>query len=244
MSGHRLVLVHGLVAGRRGGPGRDPQDARARRAAAVVAHGDALGVRAHAWHDGRRRVAANLVTRTARGTAQAPDAVEVTEFDEATVRAALADPSGRARLGEMAGCENGGFDPARSFVLAGAPRRLVDGPDRGQRVLWFGTGSAHVGRAEFIEHYTHHHGPLVARHAHLLGLRRYVQVAQEQPELCASLHGLGLGRAPAPAVFAELVVGRAPLDPTRWRARRAAAREIRRDERQHIDFRRSMLLLA
>ena len=244
MSGDRLVLVHGLVADRRAGPRRDPQEARARRAAAVAAHGDALGVRAHTLHDGRRRVVANLVTRTARGTARAPDAVEVTEFDEAAVRAALADPSGRARLEAMAGCEAAGFDPARSFVLAGAPRRLVEGTGDGQRVLWFGYGSGHRGQAEFIEHYTHHHGTLVARHAHLLGLRSYLQVPQEQPGLCASLHALGLGVAPAPPVFAALVIGRTPLDPARWGARRSAVREIRADERQHIDFRRSMLLLA
>ncbi len=59
-----------------------------------------------------------------------------------------------------------------------------------------------------------------------------------------SLRELGLGQATPPAVFAELYTGRPPLDPRSLRAQRSALKEIRIDEQRHIDFGRSMLLLA
>jgi hypothetical protein len=126
----------------------------------------------------------------------------------------------------------------------GAPRQLLEGPPNGQRVLWFGYGSSQLGQAAFVAHYTAHHGPLVAGHAPLLGLRRYRHVPNEQGALCDSLRRLGLGHGAAPAVFAELFIGRPPLDVTSLRAQPTALREIRIDEKRHIDFRRSMLLLT
>ena len=244
MTGTGLVLVHGLFTDRRADPPADVVGARARRAAAVGEHGDVLGVRHYRWADGRGRRVANHLARIVRGTARAVDAVEVIEFDDATIRTALGDPSGRERLREMSGCAPFGFDPGRSFVLMGAPHVLVEGPSSGQHILWFGYGSRELDEAEFVEHYTHRHGPLVAGHATLLGLHRYLQVPHEQPALCESLHGLGFGQGPPPPVFAELFIGRSPHDLASLRARLPATREIRIDEKRHIDFRRSMLLVA
>ena len=113
-----------------------------------------------------------------------------------------------------------------------------------QRVLWFGNGLAHLSEAEFIDHYTGRHGPLVAGHAEALGLRRYRQVPAERGGLREPLRDLGLGKAASPAVFAELEMGRPSLSRGGLRAWRAATREISADEKHHIDFSRSMLLLA
>ena len=119
-----------------------------------------------------------------------------------------------------------------------------DGPPAGQRVLWLGRGLPHLDDAEFVAHYTRCHGPLVAGHAGRLGLRRYRQVPREEPVLAGRLAEGGLGRAEAPPVFAELFTGRPPLGPGGLKAGRVARREIRIDEARHIDFARSMLLLA
>ncbi len=239
-----LVLVHGLFVDRRANPSAGLEHACARRAAALAEHGTALGVRDYDWVDGRRKRVANRLSRAARGTAPAVDAAEIIELDEETLRAALADSSARECLEELAGCAQDGFDPTRSFVVMGAPRPMLEGPPTGQRVLWFGYGSSDLSESEFIEHYTRHHGPLFAGHASLVGLRRYRQVPNEQGALCDSLRELGLGQATPPAVFAELYTGRPPLDPRSLRAQRSALKEIRIDEQRHIDFGRSMLLLA
>lgn len=179
-----------------------------------------------------------------RGTAHPVDAVEVIGINEAALRRSLANEAGRARWQEVAGVASGGFDAARSFVLMGRPIRLLEGESRGQKVLWFGNGLDHLSQAEFVKHYTTRHGPLVAGHAQAIGLRSYLQIPAEQNELCDSLRGLGLGRAIPPAVFAQLIVGAPPLSLPRLRARRAANREIEADERHHIDFASSMLLLS
>ena len=89
-----------------------------------------------------------------------------------------------------------------------------------------------------------HHGPLVASYAQPLGLRRYWQVPNERDELCDCLRGLGLGQAAAPPVFAELVMGTPPINPASLRLRRIANRAIVADEKRHIDFSQSMLLLV
>ena len=244
MTGGGLVLVHGLFVDRRTNPSGDIEHARARRAAAIAEHGTVLGVRDYEWVDGRRKRVAYRLLRAARGTAPAVDAVEIVELDEGTLRAALADPSSRSRLQELAVSTPYGIDPARSFVVMGTPHRLLEGPTTGQRMLWFGYGAGHLSESEFIAHYTEHHGPLFAGHAPLVGLHRYEQIPNEQSELCDSLRKLGLGQATPPAVFAELYTGRPPLDPRRLRAQRSALAEIRVDEKRHIDFGRSMLLLA
>lgn len=239
-----LVLVHGLfVCAEAEKPG-DVRSAGARRETMFAEHGDELGVRDYEWVEGRGKPLANHLLRRARGTLPAVDAVEIIELDEAAVRASLADASMRALWQKVASCSPYGFDAARSFILLGAPRPLVEGPASGRRVLWFGRGMSELSEAEFVDHYTGHHGPLVAGYAQALGLRRYRQVPAEQTALCDSLRELGLGSAEAPAVFAELVMATPPLKLAGLRAWRSATRAVSADEKRHIDFSRSMLLLV
>ena len=237
-----LVLVHGLF---KAGHGRgDIQSACAARAAACAEYGEALGVRSYECVQRRGKALANRLLQHARGTARAVDALEIVELDEAVFCAALASESGRSGWHQMSACETYGFDSSRSFVLIGAARQLLDGARSGQRVLWLGRGLGTLTEAEFVSHYTGRHGPLVAGHARLLGLRWYRQVPGERDQLCTSLRDLGLGQATPPGVFAELAMAAPPLDFASFRARRVANREIKTDEKRHIDFSRSMLLLA
>lgn len=205
---------------------------------------DALGVVAYQWLDGRGRGPANRLLRRLRGTARPVDAVEIISIDEAALGRSLANAGGRSRWQAIAGCEPGGFDPARSFILMGMPIPLLEGGRAGQKLLWFGNGLDHLSQADFVTHYTTCHGPLVAGHAQAIGLRSYLQVPAQRTGLCDSLRELGLGQAVPPAVFAMLVVGAPPFGLPMLRARRAAKREIKADERRHIDFANSMLLLA
>lgn len=233
----KITLIHGLFAA-------GDEQARHRRAQAFAKYGEALGVRHYEWVEGRDKKLGNRLLRLLRGTARAIEAVEVIELDEAAVRATLEKQSTRTRWQHMAGCDSYGLDPARAFILAGAPRLLLDGSPDGMRVLWFGRGLSHLSEAEFIAHYTGNHGPLVAGNATLLGMRRYQQVPNEQHGLCATLRELGMGQSGPPAVFAELISGKPPFNLASLRARRAALREIGLDEKRHIDFGCSMLLLA
>lgn len=239
-----LVLVHGLFASVDGSVQAAATTARQRRIRALSRQSHALGISNYEWADGRGRAMANRMLRLARGTAPAVDAVEIMELDETAFHKSLSRDSTRSLWRECFSCAPGGFDSARSFVLIGAQRLLLDGPATGQRVLWFGRGLTQLGEADFVAHYTRHHGPLVAGHAPLLGLRRYRQVPGERDELCDQLRSLGLGQAEAPAVFAELFAGAPPINPASLLARRRANREIRVDEKRHIDFGRSMLLLS
>lgn len=232
-----LVLVRGVIMGRRGktpkgGPG------------AVTEHAAALGVRSCEWLDGSARLWANRALRRMRGTAPPVDAVEIVTLDRVALQASLDSHSGRALWREAAGCGSRCIDSERSFILMGESRLQLEGPAQGQRVIWLGNGLAELDRQAFIDHYTKHHGPLVAGYADLIGLRRYRQVPDEEAELCAALRDLGLGRASPPAVFGELFMGTPPFTLSALRARRAATREIAADEKRHIDFSRSMLLLA
>jgi len=236
-----LILIQGLFASTEA---EAPLSAGARRASAFGAHSDVLGVRDYEWVDGHGKALANRGLRIARGTALAVDAMEIIELDEATFRTSLVEDVTRALWREIASCTPNEFDTSSSFTLIGAPLQLLEGPARGQRVLWFGHGLSQLSKAEFVAHYTGHHGPLVAGHAALLGLRRYRQVPNEEEILCDALHELGFGQANAPAVFAELYMGLPSLNPARLLARRSATREIQIDENCHIDFPRSMLLLA
>ena len=233
-----LILVHGLFISSNA---MAPDNTA--RAKAIAEYGDALGVCDYEWISGRGKKLANRVLRFARGTARAVDAVEIIELDEATVRASLVDESRRMRWQKMLSCAPYGLDAARSFILIGAPRQQLEGSASGQRLLWFGSGLSQLTEAEFVEHYTGHHGPLVASYAQPLGLRRYRQVPSEQAALCDSLRELGLGQAIAPPVFAELFMGTPPLNLASLRVRRSANREIEADEKRHIDFGHSMLLL-
>lgn len=239
-----LILVHGLFRLADASARRDPGADRARRSRAFAEYGAALGVRDYDWVDGSKKAMANRLLRLARGTAPAVDAVEIVGLDAASFRASLLQESTRAQWREMASCTPDGFDATRSFVLIGAPLQLLEGAASGQRVIWFGRGLAELSEAEFVAHYTGRHGPLVAGYAKYLGLRRYRQVPAGEAALCEALRALGLGRAHAPAVFAELVVGPPRLTLASLRARRRATREIKIDEQRHIDFQRSMLLLA
>jgi hypothetical protein len=234
-----LILVHGLFTRSKA---IAPENAA--RAKAIAEYGDALGVCDYEWISGRGKKLANRVLQFARGTARAVDAVEIIELNEATVRASLADESTRMRWQKMLSCAPYGLDAARSFILIGTPRQQVEGSASGQRLLWFGRGLSQLTETEFVEHYTGYHGPLVARYAQPLGLRQYRQVPSEQGALCDSLRELGLGRAIAPPVFAELVMSTPPLNRASLRTRRSANREIEADEKRHIDFGHSMLLLV
>lgn len=238
-----LILVQGLYKAEKSTSGLSGHT-RGQRLRAFNEHAGTLGVISYQWLDGRRRGLANKLLRRMRGTGRPVDAVEIISIDEAALRVSLANDVGRACWQEVASCEKGGFDPARSFILMGRPILLLEDNGSGQKLLWFGNGLGHLSRAEFIEHYTTRHGPLVAGHAPLIGLRGYRQVPGEESELCDALRGLGLGRARPPAVFAQLSMGMPPLGLSMSRARRAANREIAADEQRHIDFAHSMLLLS
>jgi hypothetical protein len=237
------VLVQGLYSQEGNASGRF-NAVGARRWQGFTEHAEALGVVSYEWLDGRGRGLANRLLRRMRGTAHPVDAVEVIAINEAALHESLASEAGRARWQEVAGCASGGFDTARSFILMGQPIRLLEGESSGQKVLWFGNGLDHLSQAEFVKHYTTRHGPLVAGHAPAIGLHSYLQVPAEQGELCDALREQGLGQAIPPAVFARLIVGAPTLSFSMLRARRAANREIEADERRHIDFATSMLLLS
>ena len=234
-----IILVHGIFT-----CSEALASDTAAREKAIAEHGKALGVCGYEWVSGRGKKLANRLLQRARGTARAVDAVEIIELNERAVRASLTNNSTRMHWQEALSCAPYGIDTARSFILIGTPRQRVEGPRKGQRLLWFGQGLSELTEAEFIEHYTGHHGPLVAGYAQALGLRRYRQIPGEQGELCDSLRELGLGQAIAPPVFAELFMGAPPLKPASLRIRRIANREIGKDEKRHIDFSHSMLLLV
>ena len=243
MSRAELVLVHGLFldAGARD-DARLP-DTGAQRRQRYREHAGDLGIVSCEWFDGHRRALVNRMLRRMRGTAPTVDAVEIIELEERALRDSLATESGRRLWHDVAGCTPYDLDVDRSFILIGAPRQLLAGPDSGPRVLWFGNGLENLSREDFIRHYTQRHGPLVAGHARAIGLRAYRQIPSEREDLCAELRACGLGRAPAPAVFAELLTGAPSLRLVLTGAQRAATREIQADEKRHIDFPSSMLLL-
>jgi hypothetical protein len=243
MKDSNLILVHGLFLSKAGAVPDGLSGACASRSEAFAMYGEGLGVRHYECIVGNQKVLANRLLQLARGTARAVDAVEIIELAEEAVQVSLAEESARACWQKIAACTPYGFDPGRSFILIGKLRQLLSGPVNGQRVLWFGSGLSRLSEAEFIAHYTGHHGPLVASNAQSLGVRRYRQVASEQSALCDSLRKLGLGRATPPPVFADLVMGTPPLNFASLRARRLATQAIKADEKRHIDFSRSMLLL-
>lgn len=241
--GTDLVLVQGLSEA--GSPGsRRATQSRKRRYSEINRHGPGLGVIDYKWVDGHGRRVANRLLRRMRKTAVPPDAVEIMAIDDGGLRESLACEAGRARWRELLGCEPGVYNRDSSFILMGRPRIHLEGNGSGQRLLWFGNGLDHLSRAEFIAHYTACHGPLVAGHAQLIGMRSYRQVPDEEDAYCESLRELGLGAATPPAVFGELVMGAPAFSLTTLRDRRAAAREIEADEKRHINFGKSMLLLT
>lgn len=239
-----LVLVHGLFASPDSPLSKKKAGAlREARTAAFTEYAEALGVSSYEWQDGSGRELANKMLRKMRGTAPTVDAVEIISVNTVALSTSLADKAGRELWREVASCEPHQLDATRSFVLMGAPRLQLNGPENGQKLIWFGNGLSQLSREAFITHYTTRHGPLVAGHAELIGLRRYRQVPDEQEALCASLRELGLGQAPPPATFAELVMGTPRIRLATLRASRTASREIKTDEKHHIDFSKSMLLI-
>lgn len=234
-----LTLVHGLYFA-----DNTPVPASKARCNASDELKEAIGICDYEWIDGRDKKLANLALRLVRGTAPPVAAVEIIGLNESAVRASLADKSGRALWRENLACTPYGVDPRRSFLLIGKPLLQLEGPATGQRLLWFGRGLTHLNEQEFITHYTEHHGPLVAGHAESLGLRRYRQVPNEHEWLAGELRELGLGQADSPSVFAELFMGMPPINPKSLAKRRLASREIAADEKCHISFADSMLLLA
>ena len=239
-----LVLVQGLYVAADADISDVIGQAQTWRTNAFESDGEALGVCDYELVDGRGKAMANRLLRLARGTATAVDAVEIIALDEETFRASLSGKPTQALWKNIADCSRHGFDATRSFILIGAPLHLLEGPARGQRVLWFGHGLSNLSEEEFVAHYTGNHGPLVAGHAESIGLRRYRQVPGEETKLCDTLRKLGLGQATPPSVFAELYMGAPPLNLKSLLRRRSASREIESDEKRHIDFARSMLLLA
>ena len=244
MNPPELVLVHGIYSAPRTTFDKaNAQAIRASRQQLFSQYADALGITRYEWLDGAGKRLANRGLQKMRGTAATVDAVEIASLNGDALARSLQTEDGRAAWRAVAHCDADRLDPARSFVLMGAPRQQLAGPDTGQKVIWFGNGLSELSRAAFISHYTERHGPLVAGHAGLIGLRRYRQVPDEKEVLCNALRELGLGRAAPPAVFGELVMGAPPLRLSTLRAWRAANREIRADEKRHIDFGRSMLFL-
>ena len=104
---------------------------------------------------------------------------------------------------------------------------------------------ADISEEEFHRYWRDEHGPLVARHASTLGIRRYVQVHTVSPEWNALL-AAGRGSPEAFDGVAELW-----FDDTETLARkagsdegRAAAAELADDEKRFIDHERSPLFVA
>jgi uncharacterized protein (TIGR02118 family) len=100
-------------------------------------------------------------------------------------------------------------------------------------------------RHEFQRYWRETHGPLVGRHAGILGIRRYVQVHTLDDPLQDALRASRGGPEPYDGV-AELwwdsrdALEAAMRDP----AGQAAARELLEDERRFIDLARSPLFVA
>jgi uncharacterized protein (TIGR02118 family) len=100
-------------------------------------------------------------------------------------------------------------------------------------------------RDEFQRYWRETHGPLVRRHAGILGIRRYVQVHTLDDPLQDALRASRGGPEPYDGV-AELwwdsrdALEAAMRDP----AGQAAARELLEDERRFIDLARSPLFVA
>ena len=101
----------------------------------------------------------------------------------------------------------------------------------------------HLTHEEFDRYWREVHAPLVKRHADVLGIRRYVQLCQNESGIGAALRA-GRG-APEPYDgVAELwfdsaeVLGAAPSAEAR-----AAGRELLEDERRFIDLDRSPIWL-
>jgi uncharacterized protein (TIGR02118 family) len=102
-----------------------------------------------------------------------------------------------------------------------------------------------ISEEEFHRYWRHEHGPLVARHASTLGIRRYVQLHTVSPDINALLAASRGGPGAFDGV-AELW-----FDDTDGLARgagtdegRAATAELAEDEKRFIDHERSPLFVA
>jgi ribosomal protein S10 len=106
----------------------------------------------------------------------------------------------------------------------------------------------HLSRAEFQQYWREQHGPLVRRHASLLGIRRYVQVQTLDDPRNAALQARNQGPEAydgVAEVWLDGEPGRPPERDTAMAAAvRAAGRELFEDERQFIDHTQSPLWVA
>jgi hypothetical protein len=228
------ILVHAMWRA-------DPYVQLEERRMRLETHAAALGCASYELIDTRQKRLQNLALRRMRGTAAPPDAVEILRL-----RAGTAQPTDIVNdFATRAACAPDGFDPERSFVVTGQPTRRLDRAGGKMRILWFGRGLGHLSDSDFAAYYVDVHGPLVTEHAPRIGLRRYLQLNASAQPSPASLSAAGMGCASPPPAFAELVLGLPEGGPLRnAAARRNAAREIAEDERRHIDFARSIMVLA
>lgn len=104
--------------------------------------------------------------------------------------------------------------------------------------------AAHLSRAAFQDYWRNVHAPLVARHAEVLGIRRYVQSHTLDDECFAKLAASRGGQEAFDGV-AELWIADAGTraGDQREAAARAAA-ELLEDERKFIDLSRSTIFHA
>ena len=238
-----LVLIRGLYWADQS-KAADAVPARERWFSGIAGEAASLGVNSYTIRDDRGRGMANRFLQRSRGTAPAMNLVEIMAIDEQHLRDSLTTDRGCAQWRKFCRDGSGQWNMDKSFILMGRPRQLLKGKGRGQRLLWFGNGVDELSRSEFIEHYTTRHGPLVAGFAHAIGLRSYHQVPDEQQVLCDRLRELGMGSGSPPAVFAQLKMDMPPMTLSAIRERRVANTAIKADEKRHICFEKSMLLLT
>lgn len=229
------TLIHGMRVAR-----GQTADLDARRLA-IRAHAATLGIARYSLFDLRPWRAAGRLLRAARGTAPGFDAIEIFEYEPARLDASLASSAGEAAFRAHVACQAHALDRVRSVLMLGEPRPLVSGKRDGWQIFWFGSGLSELGRAGFIEHYTRHHGPLVAANAAQLGIASYTQWVAVECARRAALCDLGLGAAEAFPVFAQLTMQMPSLSLRGLRERRRSVRAVARDERSHIDFAHSVI---
>ncbi len=99
-----------------------------------------------------------------------------------------------------------------------------------------------LSRAEFHDYWRNRHAPLVARHAAVLGIHRYVQCHTMDDATFAKAAGVRGGLPPYDGV-AELWISDAPSQGTP-EERRLASQALLEDERRFIDLDASPLFYA
>jgi len=226
------MLVHGLwFSGARA--------SFAARRARFEREREALGIASYELLETREKRLANQIMQRLRRAASPPDAVEIIQLRPDAPR--VGEVLDRWR--RTAACALDSLDCERSFLLSGIPVRRLQSSRKSVRVVWLGRGLPQLSEDAFASHYLNVHGPLVAGYARLIGLRGYTQLRDAVDDERALLVDAGMGRAPPP-VFGELIFELIPDLRNSFSAQRRAIREIAEDERRHMDFSRSIMLLA